>query len=69
MVGAIRIVIESGCLITDRTPDTDSHRYTSISRKFDLDNPFFWTTILATVINLGLYIINKRTFKLLQYIE
>ena len=30
-----------------------------------LENPFFWTTIIATLINLGLYLINRRTFKLL----
>lgn len=29
------------------------------------ENPFFWTTIIATLINLGLYLINRRTFKLL----
>ena len=30
-----------------------------------LENPFFWTTIIATLVSLGLYLINKRTFKLL----
>jgi len=30
-----------------------------------LDNPFFWTTIIATLVNLGMYLINRRTFKLL----
>ena len=29
------------------------------------ENPFFWATIIATLINLGLYLINRRTFKLL----
>ena len=29
------------------------------------DNPFFWTTIIALIINFLLFLLNRKTFKLL----
>jgi len=30
-----------------------------------LKDPLFWTTIVATLINVALYLINRKTFRLL----